>query len=342
MEDDLFVRTGATESYQEGTSSEESSISFWADDQGRVTAAGFTPGAEVVVRLRGGILDELLAEGFVVMDAVGAKTVTLRTQGMPQRFVGVVRTGGGAPIDGAVVAMRVHESVEPRGDTSSGAEGRFEIEGIFALSVNIRIDKEGFVPFSQNDVPVPPAGAQLDFVLTPSYDVTIFLVDENGQLVSDPADITVVVPNEIEPQPYMVEPYTEIAESGAYLGFDLPPGPIQIQVTIGDTYVVSDHDSRQAVARILIPRSGTAEILWRRVEGDPPRCRIRIESEGGATFFQSELSEDAEHRLESKLPPGIYVVTVEGLDENGEWAPLAFSAAFEIAAHARTTFEIER
>ena len=53
-----------------------------------VVTAGFLPGAQFSVELRSRIFDELLDEAFVVMDAVGTKTIGLKTPRMPQVFSG--------------------------------------------------------------------------------------------------------------------------------------------------------------------------------------------------------------------------------------------------------------
>lgn len=342
MLDALLRRTGVSESFEEGKGAEGSNIAFVPDEHGRVVVAGFRPGAEVLVQLRGPMLDELLDESFVVMNAAGTKTITLHPQVMPQQFVGVVRTRNGDPIDGASVSMWVKESRNPGRETASGAEGRFEIGAIFASSVHVLIEKEGFVPLRQHDVPVPLNGAQHDFILIPSHDVTIVLVDESGRRVVEEAEVVVRISGAPEDeQPGAPEDLGD----GSYVARGLPPGPIEITASVGVCHVGIQHDSRTHTARLVIPSEGGAELHWRRDRPDPARCRVRVESvPAGAMGFVGEVpAEVTDHYIEAKLPPGTYWAAVEGFDEtDSKWIELASSGTFRIEVRKGILVEIAR
>jgi hypothetical protein len=340
--DELTTASGATESYAETIGEDEASAEFPVGADGRIVVGGFVAGAQFTVELRGRALDEILDQRFVTIGASERKAIAFTTPSMPQAFRGVVRTLDGSPIDEADVWLQVKESREiVQGYALSGAEGRFEVVGIFAPAVQVVIRKDGFVPWRQTDVPVPPPGAERDFVLTPSRDVLVEIVDEHGRAVLEPANVSVHEPDGPDPDEQWVEEHGE----GTYLVRGLRPAWVQIEVTVGISYVVVDHDSRTPAVRVVVPDVGLAEIVWRREPSDAPDCRIRIDvlATGDLAAVLDVPPDASDHALDAKMPPGVYWASVEAWDPDaGQWIPIGASPAFEIAAHMTTLVEIGR
>jgi hypothetical protein len=335
MSDDLYPRTGASENYEESLSSPgTSSVRFHANQSGHVVVGGFKPGAAVTIELRGTVLDETLAEDFVIMPETGTKTITLRPARAPQQFTGVVRTPEGRPVEGASGYVRG----APDRDGSrfeTDAEGRFVVDGIFASTVFVHVTALGFVPLEQDKVAV---GGLQSFTLIPTRKVTVELVDDHGAPVLDWAWMGWTRLG----SPDLVHESATSLGRGLYEVADLPPDEVDLHVEIGVTVIRRTLDPRKPVTRIVVPHEGTAELHWRRDARDPQQCRIRIDTPVGQVAIDVP-AEIGDHWLQAIVPPGIYTATVERWDaETEEWVTIATSRSFEIAAHHATDVELRR
>jgi protocatechuate 3,4-dioxygenase beta subunit len=107
---------------------------------------------------------------------------------------GQVSDPAGRPVGGAAVAIVPHEdgdrfdfffdtaTGETKIATQTGADGRFVLSEIAADRVDIRVSREGFLPVSLLDRPVP-APAPLAITLTPAGRLSGRVVDERGKPV---------------------------------------------------------------------------------------------------------------------------------------------------------------
>lgn len=340
MSEEMFLRTGANEPTDERTVSTGASSISYMPERGRVVVGGFRPGASFGLELRGIVLNDLLVEDHVIMPVTGAKELTLRLPRMPQTFVGAVRGADAKPIEGVSGTLFLAGTSErPQwASLQSDAEGRFSIEGLFVDTVGIELEKERFVPIREQAVSFT-GGAERIFTMIATHVITVALVDEHGRPVMEEATIVARFPRFDS----VGERYATALGAGRYEIDELPPGPIDLEVTLGVTYVIAHHDSRTPLARVVVPTEGTAELYWRRNRGDPVHCRITL-AKAAVPLIEIDVPADlGDHWLDVKAAPGIYVATVEARDEDSEeWHAIATSKAFEIAAHLATAVDLKR
>jgi hypothetical protein len=330
--DPLLQYTGVSTPYLEGD------LWYFPDVNGRIGLGGFKPGAQVAIELRGNSLGETLDESFVVMEAAGSKTIVLRSQLAPRPFTSLVRSQDGEPVHGATCTITGEQAYTRNLGTDD--QGRVTFNGIFADSIPmLQISADGFVPVTLRNVPVPGGGAERVFTLVRAREVTIEVVDERGRALDSPAEVVVRPaggPDEWE--------NVEHIGPGQYLARGLPPGDVEIVVTVGVSHTAIFHDARAPVARVVVPYAGQVALSWRRDEADPPSSRIRIvSSPAGRIAFIDVPDGVGEHLLEALLPPGSYLAVAEGFDEaTEEWTEIGGAVTFTIAAYDATLVELTR
>jgi hypothetical protein len=341
MTDSLLEEAGASSSFEQSTNPDKSDLVTTVEAGRRITFAGFRPGASLTIELLGATLHDVVDRKYVSIPAEGTINVTLRSTAAPQVFRGRVRTIDGAPIDKDVgVHLFLDDGDEWSPTAYAMAEGQFEFPGIFAPAVGVHVSCPGFVSLQERDVPVPPPGAFRDFILTPTCDITIELVDESGRRVEEMPLIVVRPPGSSSTNAVF-----ETTTPGQYFVEGIEPGTVEILVTVGVAHVELDHDARIPHVRVVIPSDGVAEMTWRRLESDPADTRIALYALGATTpgFDAVPDPSDPHPKVSTSTRPGFYFAVVEAYDaEFDVWQPLAASIAFEIAARMLTTVEIER
>ncbi|TAH39253.1 MAG: carboxypeptidase regulatory-like domain-containing protein [Planctomycetota bacterium] len=224
------------------------------DRNGRLGITGLRAGVRLRLQVRPPAGQALHDEELPPMPAFGLleREIVARERG--REFRGRVLDPGGRPIANAQVVLSAGGPdyvITGNENRSTDAQGEFTFEQVVGPTLRISIEAGDYVPFLQEDYLLPPEGEVAQFRLEPGYLVAVLVRREDGEPLD--AWVHAAAPGG--------RSYSgETRSKGHYLLRGLPPGTIDVRITVGEANFAQAHDSRQPELLVELAATGTVEL----------------------------------------------------------------------------------
>ena len=246
-------------------------------NEGLVEVRDLRPGIPIEVRVLDAFENVLCTASVPPLTEQETREVEVEVGGKPVAFSGVVRTSGGAPIEGATVVVEAPgagwESLESDGD------GEFTVSHYFGREASLRAEADGFSPAELRGVAVHE-GSRFELVLEEVRRLPLLLETEDGEPLSPQALVRYR-------DRYGREQLALASEPGLWHA-DLPDaGEVLLQVDLGPRRVLRSARLQDGAAMCHVPPWGSLSVASLSPEG-PAR----------------ELTDEEARRILAYLSPG--------------------------------------
>jgi hypothetical protein len=193
------------------------------------------------------------------------REVTIRLAREPRSISGVVEDLLGQPLEAANVILRGGGRGIGR---MTGADGRFQFEGLFAEEVELTVARRGFVSADLSQVPVLRNAPPLHIRLEPGRNVRISVVDARGKRI-DAGSISAWLPGEDRHWS------SESRPDGLRLLLDVPALELEVRLQLAGKQFLQTLPAYADELVMSVPELGRLEVTC---EPDPglPRERLSL------------------------------------------------------------------
>jgi len=238
-----------------------------ANAQGRVLLTGIRPRVPLDLDVQDAMGHSLAQVNGVSVPKGDIKKIEIKVPGRPREFQGRVIDSRGNPIPQATVTAEEDAGIPAVSpfEITSNHEGRFQLENIYGISINLFVKKNGFASGTFFKVPFPEDGQTFDVVL-----------DDRGKTVlveaRDPAGRA--VPSEwirVRAGSFFLFDGPPL-EDGRFHLTGLPDTEVLLAVTVGGQEFEQKHQTRNPEAVIEVP-VGSVLVTW---NGRLPEGKIGV------------------------------------------------------------------
>jgi Sigma-70, region 4/Carboxypeptidase regulatory-like domain len=152
---------------------------FKTDETGVIALQSLVPGLPLQFSLLDAIDTKVLTEPVAALGLHEVRELKLRLPCAQRSLAGVVEDAAGQPIEKAQVGL----GREEREFVTTGADGRFQFEHLFAPEANLDVERRGYVRVRMKDVLIQDDPYTLRVVLEPGRDASVCVVDDTGAKV---------------------------------------------------------------------------------------------------------------------------------------------------------------
>jgi hypothetical protein len=238
---------------------------FTSDERGRIELQSILPGMSLTVSIEDEIGTSVHEEVVPPLRAQEKRELTIRFSREPRSLSGNVEDWLGHPLEGANVTLRSGgRGIGIR--RTSGADGRFQFDGLHADAVDLTVTRRGFVSASLSQVPVlrdmPPVRVGLEA----GRDVRVSVVDVGGKRI-DAGSVTAWLASE-DRRWSAVDCF-----DGSRLLFDIPALELEVRLEL------AGKEFRQALSAhaeelvMIVPELGRLEVTC---DPDPDLASERL------------------------------------------------------------------
>ena len=198
------------------------------------------------------------------------KVEVLLPQG-PRVLVGHVLDEWGNPIADAHIRVRRTEDGRPGMSSSLGRSadsgGRFSVGGICSETIDLQIEKPGFVPFRNRRLEVPASDAVLEFHLSTGREISVTIEDPSGRRLQ--AVVSAVLAGEA----FVLG---QELETGRYLLRGLPNEQVTVTARVHQVRYAVQHGPGDPPILIQVPPLGEVAATISLLHTDPDDDTERI------------------------------------------------------------------
>jgi hypothetical protein len=315
---------------------------FWADERGSVDVRSLEPEAPVEVVVRGDLGTELVRRAIVTPRIGTTFELDLVVDIEPRSLRGRVLTVEGAPLADANVSLS--NGAEQTTHTMTDAAGSFGFTVYDAGPLRVCAQHVGHAPEQrQGVVPQPTGGEEIVFRLGSGREVTVRVVDEQGDAVAADAMLIAGFDPDLGPPP-------QYFGRGRAVFSDLPPGIVTFYCEFGGRRFELRHDTGKTEALLRVPRPARVVVVPPAGYPDPTEGRLgasawRVDAAGEP--IPVDIRRDRQE-VELLFLPGRYRFVLEcvrdrgnrGQEQTSERTPLGPSAEVDLVAGELTRVEL--